>query len=279
MRCFSLTPLETVDSIRSYIERVQVIKRVSRSTMWYRGQSDASDQMLLPSIGRPYRYNGNHIAFTPEQEAELLHRFRRRAYPYVGRIMSDWDALFLARHHKLPTRLLDWTRSPLVALYFACVGNQDSRGDVWAIVRVEDGTHDLDILKLASQASLDSPCSIFGKVIREPMDSRRTEDAVKILHPFYNSPRLVSQDGAFTIHSRPTRPLDSYADVLFQDSRLDISALFRIPVLQAAKRILIRELDGLGVNRRLVYPDLDGVAQHLWEAETLWKGKPEKDST
>ena len=247
---------------------------MASSAMWFRGQSSSTSHQLLPTVGRVKSYNGKTITFGPDQERFLLHRFRRRAYPLMGRVLNEWDALFLARHHSLPTRLLDWTRNPLAALYFACVCHQDQDGDVWAIARHEDTGHDLDVLRLSlSPRRQDGPLGLYGKPRPERAGGKRTHDAVKIVHPFYNSPRIVSQDGAFTLHSRPSRTLDSYAGTLFRNGRLDIARLFRLSVSSHGKRKIVAELDVLGVNKRTLFPDLDGIAQGLWEAETLWHGK------
>ena len=278
-RTLKVTELPAVRSVGEFLDRVTAIKSRWSATTWYRGQSNSAAHKLLPTIGRAYEYNGRSVQFDRNQEWQLLHRFRRRAFPYVGSVMNEWEAMFLARHHSLPTRLLDWTRNPLVALYFASSANQQLDGDVWSIVRFDDRRHDLDVLALARrQVKSHGPIHLYGALRREDQAATRTMDAVKILHPFYNSPRLVSQDGVFTLHSRPNRPLDSYNKCRFQADRLDIAVLVRVPVTMDAKQRIVRELDVLGVNRRLVFPDLDGVAGYLWETETLWRGTKHKSS-
>ncbi len=269
MRHFDCHKLQPVHSIKDFVERILEIKAKHRPVTWYRGHSDANYR-LVPTIGRPYRYNGKKITFSAEQERLLLHRFRRRIYPIAGRILNEWEALLLARHHALPTRILDWSRLPLVALYFAASQRQDLDGDVWAMVRFEDEAHDLDILDLSTRNPGHSPLTMFS-----PPAKRRAGvvvDAVKIVHPFYNSPRIVSQDGVFTLHSDPRRPLEDYANQRFHDDRLDIGHLIRIPIVAKAKCSLVVQLDTFAINRRTIFPDLDGIAQHLWEIETTWRG-------
>ena len=272
-RFFNLTPLRATRDVEGFLDRIRQMRKGTTSTTWFRGHSSARLHLLIPSAGRPHCYNGKSVTFSPRQEHFLLHRFRRRAYPLVGRVLNEWDALFLGRHHSLPTRLLDWTRNALAGLYFASVHHQDEDGDVWAIVRHDDTQYDLDVLRLSqSRRGRDGPLQIYGSPRRERANAKQTLDAVKIIHPFYNSPRIVSQDGAFTLHSRPARPLDTYAGLRFLEARLDIAHLFRIPVLARGKRRIISELDSLGVNRRTLFPDLDGISQGLWETEVLWRG-------
>jgi type I restriction enzyme M protein len=266
MRKINYHNLEPVESITDFVERISKIKAKHRPVTWYRGHSDANFR-LVPTIGRPFCYNGKKITFSAEQERLLLHRFRRRIYPIAGRILNEWEALLLARHHALPTRILDWSRLPLVALYFAASQHQDREGDVWAMVRFDDEAHDLDVLHLSTRDTGHSPLTMFDRPAKH-----RAADAVKIVHPFYNSPRIVSQDGVFTLHSDPYRPLDEYVNQKFCDERLDIEHLIKIPIVAKAKRSLVVQLDTFAINRRTVFPDLDGIAQHLWEVETMWRG-------
>jgi hypothetical protein len=257
--------LDPIQSIEDFVDRIIEIKGSNSPVTWYRGHSKA-EWNLVPTIGRPYTYNGKKLTFSVEQERLLLHRFRRRIYPHSGRILNEWEALLLARHHALPTRILDWSRLPLVALFFAASQDQDADGDVWAMVRFDGGEHDLDVLNLSTENPIRSPLTILDPpagVVR---------DAVKILHPFYNSPRIVSQDGVFTLHSDPSRPLNDLVGQSFDDDMLDIAHLIRIPVSSAAKRKLVIQLDTFAINRRTVFPDLDGIAQHLAEIETMWRG-------
>jgi len=158
-RAFECHHLETVASVQEYMERIEQLKAKHKSVTWYRGHSDHQFR-LVPTIGRAHKFNGKEISFSEEQEGQLLHRFRRRAYPHVGRILNEWEGMFLARHHALPTRILDWTRLPLVGLYFACVQNQDLNGDVWVMVRFDEGSKDdLDVLRLSTREK--SPLRLF----------------------------------------------------------------------------------------------------------------------
>ncbi len=95
-------------AIQALLDDMDKIKKQKGLTqVWYRGHSDETYK-LVPSIGREFEYNGESMkGFSHRKEIALLNRFMLRAYPYVGRIANKWEALFLARHHELPTRLLD----------------------------------------------------------------------------------------------------------------------------------------------------------------------------
>jgi hypothetical protein len=100
-----------------------------------------------------------------------------------------------------------------------------------------------------------------------------TTDAVKLMYPLYNSPRILAQGGIFTFHTNPAKELDSYNGEVFQHDRLDIECLFRWTIPPGdPKRNIVSELEDLGINRRTVYPDLEGLAKGLQETEIMRSG-------
>jgi hypothetical protein len=240
-------------------------KNKENRKFWYRGLSDC-DYGLIPSVGREQKYAGKKKTLSPTDEIGLLHRFRRRAYPHLGRAVSAGEALFLARHYKLPTRLLDWTANALCALYFACVANFDRPAKVWVMHRPSPpGENDIDPFEVGH---------IQDEKVLFDLLGPRSSNSLKIIYPFLNSPRLVAQDGAFTVHSDPWRSIESYVATDFDPKNLHLEALYFWCISAANKVGIIEELSGLGITERTVYPDLDGIAKSVWETEVLWNPDP-----
>lgn len=193
-----------------------------RTGHWsFRGQSSLN-WPLLPRIGR-----GD---LDPRLEPRLLEFFLREAPAYLDRLPeSPWEQIALARHHGLPTRLLDWTENALVAAFFACNERFDEDGALYAIKvrqRATDG---------------ESPFAI---------------QTLMRYRPRYVTRRIAAQRGLFTVHPSPAEaiPLGYSADGI---------AIHRAIVTAAFKRKLLWNLSRFGINRASLFPDLDGLAAHI----------------
>ena len=251
------------------LEDAEKLRDQARTRVFFRGHSQTSFQ-LRPSVGRPFEFGGAKvICLNFEQERRLLHRFRRHVVSYLGKVITEWEALLLARHHGLPTRLLDWTLSPLAALYFACSRNTGQDGHLWAFARFPEPqgsrTKDFDILAAINNDE---------KAVTKYQKSGRG-DSVRLVFPISNTPRIGAQGGVFTWHSNPTVNLDAYARMRkrFARNKLDVQRLYRWHIPAASKHALLKSLERCGISQRTLFPDLDGLAASLWQTEVLYHGK------
>ncbi len=257
-----------VESAPHFIQDLFALRaEIKNKKLWYRGHSQSAYQ-LTPSIGRESYYAGKRVSFSPKQERNLLHRFRRRTYLEAGRLLNAGEALFVARHHGLPTRLLDWTANALFGLYFSCYEHHQADAQLWALERFDDADG-LDALALAA---CDTEEQLLAML---PGAAKPAPPGIKLIEPLYNSTRIRAQDGAFTVHAAPDIPLDHYGcQRRFKDTHLDVKCLYSWSIPHSHKRRLVEDLSGIGITHRTVFPDLDAIARSLWETETLWNGQP-----
>jgi FRG domain len=167
---------------------------------------------------------------TTLQEQKILEEFKRRSYLFLThRPSTDWEWLFLAQHFGLPTRLLDWSQNPLVALYFACKGliKQSCDGMFYAYWH---GREPLDIAKFS-----------------DPFKITRLE----VVRPLHLDQRVIVQRSLFTVEPRNDKSGRASSEILFWH------------VSDNAKSKILRELELLGVNESSLVPGLSSVANDL----------------
>lgn len=151
---FTFHDCGAVQSAEEFLQSVfQLRKETDYPKIIYRGHGSI-DYRLIPSIGRPHKYAGRTKTFLDVDERDLLHRFRRRAYPHFGRSLSAGEALFIGRHYGLPSRILDWTANALYGLYFACISREEEPGVVWGMRQLPTALNPYDIAGLQSEEDL-----------------------------------------------------------------------------------------------------------------------------
>jgi hypothetical protein len=227
-------PMATV-TIHSFTELHSLLHEryytLRRGAWVFRGHSNAGYQ-LIPSVGRLRHTSRSY----DKLETSLLAMFRRGAVIHLTtQPRNNWEWLALAQHHGLPTRLLDWTFNPLVALYFAVEANSET-----------------DAVLIALNAGK----KMSGAFV-ESGDPLAIDMPMKYL-PSAQTPRIVAQEGLFTIQPNVSLPL---ADQLRADWRLD-----HIVIPASAKAELLYQLFRQGVHRASLFPDIDGLAGHVrWQ--------------
>jgi len=218
---------------------------------WFRGHADASWK-LRPSLIRMERVRG--LGAEHYSEATLLEMFQQRATRYLDHEPRDeWEWLCEMQHHGLPTRLLDWTESALVALYFAVRDQIDGKDiavwvtNPWWINKCHFGDY---VLPSTSAAEVQP----WGPTVAY---AERPDGPIAVL-PVYRSARIQAQRGKFTIHGRDADGLDALALRTGRDVNL------RKLVLRGHRAAAVQlELARAGITESVVFPELQGLCREL----------------
>jgi len=193
-------------------------------------------------------------------EAALLRNFRKYAHDEGAYTDSVWDWLALGQHRGLPTRLLDWTYSPLVALHFATEApDRDADAVVWCVNFVEANKRLPPKLKRimmreASQTVTVDMLQAFKSL--KAFDALAKTPFLVFLEPPAIDRRILNQFALFSLMSSPTAEMDDWL--------ARHPALCRRVVIPGKLKWEIRDkLDQANVNERVLFPGLEGLTRWL----------------
>ena len=254
---------------------------------WYRGHADFSWE-LIPKVQRSFTSSSEEELFRKERNLTNDFQMRASVLPMAKsrpKLSEDASWLTLMQHYGLPTRLLDWTRSPLVALYFAVCEKStwDKDGKdacVWVLnpgklnenleeqTLLNDEEHKAHIYSMDHNIITTMIYTAFRQWDLNDKQSASTPDDKKFDHYFENlkdkiaacyptepDTRVYNQYSVFTVHNSSKKLTEFY-----EDSTLRGSMLKRLKIPHENKERLFNELSVCGITQNYVFPDFENLA-------------------
>ncbi len=232
-----------ITSVQSLLEALDQDNAGYAGDVWYRGQANTA-WTLTPGYAR---------LTAPPSEATLLKRFKQSAAMLIDmtpRVSFDW--LFLMQHYGVPTRLLDWSESPLVGLYFAVESLSDD-GALW-LLRPSELNKNAHINNRDEDGYIPSfeDEELQSYSVESLAQNRRIQLLPVATIATRNNPRIQAQLGVFTIHHHENTPIEAVGDS---------SHVIKYVIPKSAKELISRQLRLLGYSRFQLFPELASVGE------------------
>jgi len=225
-----------INNVPEFVAHIASFERRHIAQWFFRGHAKNTFQ-LIPGLYRLEKVLNESFSSWEDLETSLLLSFKREAVQFLDTSnLTDSDWLCLAQHHRLPTRLLDWTSNPLISLYFAVESEDNEDADVWCLGGYSTNN-----------------CHPEGSFFSQ----RTTLVKEGFIHfPRHLDDRIVNQGGCFTVHNSPL-PLNEQSD-------FKKYAIFnRIIIHKHSKNQIRAELYDMGIHASFIYPGLDSLASRL----------------
>jgi len=240
---------------------------------WYRGIGRAKHFKLLPHL---YRHpNKTKLPDLVQLERGMLDDFKRQSVLHdFGRRPNDattrFELLFYMQHYGVPTRLLDWTSNPFIALFFALTDPARREKDdvaVWVLDPVSWNGKALEELAWKERGpaySDDEEIKSYHPKVR--YTETELNELKRTMYPFpvaifgvSNNARMFAQRGVFTCFGSETVPMEA----TYEDKSFPENSLFKIVVRKDDASAMLRTLTSIGYTDSVSYPDLHGLALEI----------------
>lgn len=247
-----------ITSLDKYLQSIHPIcnfARRKKGRVVFRGQPNKTFD-LIPKLGRiPHGV----LQKNPSIESDLFLKFKTQ-YPNYSdsKIDNKLDFLIVAQHYGLPTRLLDWTFDPLVALYFAC--QEDTRGRGTS----HNGFKAIVTEEQAKNGKSDNDGAVFVRLMsgsnrfKDLEDDKSNEENFnpfepgcdRMILPGFHDKRIFIQKGILELFKNPYSP-----------SKLEVKRKIIIPAI--CKRRILRQLEDLHYSKLDLFPTLDNLSESI----------------
>ena len=234
----------------------------NHKTSWYRGVTQ-SDHSLSPSIFRHPKKK--KIAEIQNLEIELVSAFKQRSLPFVAQTFNnEWEQMFFMQHYGIPTRILDWTESPFIALYFSLsncerLKNGKPKTDA-AFWMLDPEIWNQDALKdISYTGGILTPNDEQVKSYSLKANLEERKNLPIMIYGTHNSPRIVAQRGAFSIFGKR---LDSM-EKIYESGGFREGVIEKIIIPKNYRDSITVSLFKKGISDSTIYPDLYGLSLEI----------------
>ena len=256
-----ITIYRNVTSLQQFAEAASLIA-AEGETIWFRGARDATYDLKPGLFRHPDNKSSTELL---ELEWQLLTDYRHQAPPFTtGMPASDLELLFVMQHYRVPTRLLDWTENPFIALFFAMENAREEKGGeekdsaVWLIDPIK-----LNKKTFTNRRNADRVLGAYAGELDGIKPSPRA-DAIDIntpcaLYGIHNTPRIVAQRGSFILYGNDVSSMELQKVLELGSDKI----LRKIVIDGTSKRLIFKQLFNMGISDSVVYPDLDGLSREI----------------
>lgn len=271
--------VRSASSLAGFVDVIQNLEPEAGEELAYRGHADHQYQ-LTPYVFRERKFKDKEELMLRELVASYQSDFSNDT--------STLEQLARAQHYSLPTRLLDITWNPLVALYFATLEENDNIGGDVIVFKIRKGNtkfYDSDTVSclsnlahLSSQEKQDLKRTVKEAPIKEKFNQdetiKRLLHFIKVEKPYFlpkivpndlnkiicakpkkNNLRIIAQSGAFLVFS--------LKETLDDDSIEDGISVEKIRIEPRNKKKIRLQLDKIGINNSTMFPEIDKAAQYI----------------
>lgn len=275
---------ERIGSVTTFLRALEQLPHDKDYEYYFRGHSNAEYQ-LIPSLYRDKRYIDN--------EHRMFREIILRCPNEFHELETTFQKLVKMQHYALPTRLLDLTGNPLIALFFACVSldkKKDGEVIIFRIPKSEIKYFDSDTVSVISNISKQPDSFHFQVSVNQTPEEFSAQESIKLLihdiqqersgfepkikadhlqsvifvKPMQDNARIMRQDGAFLLFgvlenkNKPAIVEKSYTDI-----QIGASEKFKLIINANEKQKMILQLESLGINTGKIYPEIETVSQYI----------------
>ncbi|WP_028987061.1 FRG domain-containing protein [Thermicanus aegyptius] len=230
---------------KSLLDKIDDFTRSYDGTAWFRGHNNST-----------YKLNSGLFRLNPDNKSlEKYLTLEKQLYTYyknLGYLIHNneagWNLLYSMQHHGVKTRLLDWTESMSVALFFALDGWTNGTAKIWVLKPTE-----LNRLSLGKNEILSPQAIEYPKHFEDP-----NQKSIAI-YPIKSNKRIVAQNGVFTVQGNSMLPLEEE----FEGNLITNNIIKAFELTLDIKEDAVRFLYHNGINRFTLFPDLEGLSNHI----------------